>query len=231
MDQHELINSVKTKPSAFITFEGMDGAGKSTHIDYVASVFRDQGYGVVVTREPGGTPLGEKLRELLLHDKMNLETEALLMFAARREHLEQVIWPALKLGQIVICDRFTDSSFAYQGGGRSLSLAKLGELEYWVHPRFQPDLTFLFDLPPEVAQARISGNRELDKFESERGEFFTRVRQEYLRRASISPMRFRLIDATASIEDIRGNISQILTSFARSALRPKSWINPLEAGL
>ena len=156
----------------FITFEGIDGAGKSTHIAGVAELIRLHGYQVVSTREPGGTPLGEKLRELLLHEPMHLETEAMLMFAARREHLARVIEPALARGDWVVCDRFSDATYAYQGGGRGLDKAKFAVLEQWVHGHLQPDLTFLFDLPPGVAEQRISAQgRELDRFEQEKRDF------------------------------------------------------------
>lgn len=194
----------------FITFEGIDGAGKSTHIDFISSLVRDAAKEVVVTREPGGTELGEKLRALLLHEKMNLETEALLMFAARREHIEEVIEPALSRGAWVISDRFTDASFAYQGGGRGLSLDKLAALEAWVHPHLQPDITFLFDVPLEVASARLEAARTRDKFESEKEEFFQRVRAEYLRRANAFPARFRIIDSTQRIPDIQEQLRQML---------------------
>ncbi len=196
------------KPTGkFISFEGIDGAGKSTHIAYVAERLQNklQAYGVKVicSREPGGTPLGEALRELLLKQKMHLETEALLMFATRREHLAQVIEPALERGDWVISDRFTDASFAYQGGGRKLSLDKLNTLEQWVHPHLQPDLTLLFDVPLEVARARLDSTRELDKFEQEQADFFAATRNEYLRRAKEFPGRFRIIDSTLSIAAIR----------------------------
>lgn len=194
----------------FITFEGIDGAGKSTHLTFVAELLKAAGKTVIVTREPGGTPLGEKLRELLLHEKMHLETEALLMFAARREHLAQVIEPALARGDWVISDRFTDASFAYQGGGRKLSLAKLAALEQWVHPNRQPDLTLLFDVPLEVARARLDANRELDKFEQEKAEFFEATRQEYLRRAAEFPQRFRLIDSTQPISEVRQQLEKLV---------------------
>lgn len=190
----------------FITFEGIDGAGKSTHLDYFAQQLRAAGRTVIVTREPGGTPLGEKLRELLLYERMHLETEALLMFAARREHLAQVIEPALARGDWVISDRFTDASFAYQGGGRKLSLDKLRALEQWVHPHLQPDLTLLFDVPLEVARARLDATRALDKFEQEKTDFFAATRAEYLRRAAEFPQRFRVIDSTRSIEDTRAEL-------------------------
>ncbi len=194
----------------FVTFEGIDGAGKSTHIDFVADLLRTRGLKVVVTREPGGTPLGEKLRELLLHEKMHLETEALLMFAARREHLAEVIEPALARGEWVISDRFTDASFAYQGGGRGLDLDKLKTLEYWVHPDRQPDLTLLFDVPVSVARERLDATREPDKFEREKADFFSATREEYLRRAAEFPQRFRIIDSQQAILDIQTEIRKII---------------------
>ncbi|QRX82905.1 dTMP kinase [Glaciimonas sp. PAMC28666] len=194
----------------FITFEGIDGAGKSTHIGYVAALLRSRGLGVVTTREPGGTDLGEALRELVLHQKMHLETEAMLMFASRREHLAQVIEPALTRGDWVISDRFTDATFAYQGGGRKLALEKLDVLEQWVHPHLQPDLTLLFDVPLEVARARLDATRELDRFEQEKVTFFADTRAEYLRRAAQFPARFRIIDSTRSIADIQTSLEQIL---------------------
>ena len=196
-------------PGFFVSFEGIDGAGKSTHIESFAKLLQDRypSREVVMTREPGGTPLGEQLRKLLLDAPMHLETEALLMFAARREHIAQVIEPALQAGKIVISDRFTDASFAYQGGGRGLSLSKLNELELWVQARengtlLQPDLTILFDLPGSVAEARRSKVRVPDKFEKMDLEFFERVRQEYLRRAKDEEQRFYLVDATQSQEKI-----------------------------
>jgi dTMP kinase len=193
----------------FISFEGIDGAGKSTHIEAFGKLLQERypHREVVMTREPGGTPLGEQLRKLLLDAPMHLETEALLMFAARREHIDQVIEPALMAGKIVISDRFTDASFAYQGGGRGLSLEKLNELEKWVQIRqngafLQPDLTILFDLPGSIAEARRSKVRAPDKFEMMDLEFFERVRQEYLRRAKQDQQRFYLVDATQSQEAI-----------------------------
>jgi len=194
----------------FITFEGIDGAGKSTHIAFVADYVKQRGVELVSSREPGGTPLGEKLRELVLHEKMHLETEALLVFASRREHIAQVIKPALARGAWVISDRFTDSSFAYQGGGRGLDLAKLEALEQWVHPDLQPDLTLLFDVPLDVARARLDATRELDKFEQEKADFFAATRNEYLRRAAQFPQRFRVIDSTQSIAEIQLQIASIL---------------------
>jgi dTMP kinase len=196
----------------FITFEGIDGAGKSTHIEYVASQIKARGLNVIVTREPGGTPLGEKLRELLLHETMHLETEALLMFAARCEHLAEVIEPALARGDWVISDRFTDASFAYQGGGRGLDLDKLRALEQWVHPARQPDLTLLFDVPIDVARARLDAAREPDKFEREKADFFVATRTEYLRRAAEFPQRFRIIDSRHTIPEIQTEINQIIAS-------------------
>lgn len=198
------------QPGKFITFEGIDGAGKSTHIKYVAENLENLGITVITTREPGGTPLGETLRQLLLQEKMHLETEALLMFAVRREHIAQVIEPALKRGDWVISDRFTDASFAYQGGGRKLSLDKLNALEQWVHPHLQPDLTLLFDVPLAVARERLDATRNLDKFEQEQEAFFSGTRAEYLRRAAQFPERFRIIDSTQTIPSIRLELEQLL---------------------
>jgi dTMP kinase len=196
-------------PGYFISFEGIDGAGKSTHIDAFRHLMQKRfpQKDIVMTREPGGTPLGEQLRKLLLDAPMNLETEALLMFAARREHIAQVLEPALAAGKMVISDRFTDASFAYQGGGRGLSLSKLNALETWVQGRpdgslLQPNLTILFDLPGEVAEARRSKVRAPDKFEKMNLDFFEKVRQEYLRRAQENPKRFHLVDATQTPEAI-----------------------------
>lgn len=196
----------------FITFEGIDGAGKSTHIAYVADLLHGRGNTVITTREPGGTMLGEALRNLLLHEKMHLETEALLMFAARREHLAQVIEPALARGDWVISDRFTDATFAYQGGGRKLSLPKLAVLEQWVHPHLQPDLTLLFDVPLEVARARLDATRDLDRFEQEKTDFFAATRAEYLRRAAEFPERFRVIDSTQPITEVHKTLDKIVSS-------------------
>ena len=188
----------------FITLEGIDGAGKSTHHAWLATHLRMQGKTVISTREPGGTPLGEKLRALLLSEPMNLETEALLMFAARREHIGVVIEPALARGDWVVSDRFTDASFAYQGGGRGLAWAKLEQLERWVQGDLQPDLTFLFDLDVITAQQRLAstGNAP-DRFEQEQQAFFERVRNAYHRRVEATPSRFCLIDANQSIAAIQ----------------------------
>jgi dTMP kinase len=194
----------------FISFEGIDGAGKSTHIGFVNDFLVAQGKTVVSSREPGGTPLGEKLRELLLHEKMHLETEALLMFASRREHMAQVIEPGLDAGAWVLSDRFSDASFAYQSGGRGLDRSKMEALEHWVHPQLQPDLTLLFDVPLEVARERLDATRTLDKFEREQEEFFARCRAEYLRRAAQFPQRFAVIDSTRSIAATQDSIREAL---------------------
>jgi dTMP kinase len=198
----------------FITFEGIDGAGKSTHISFVSDLIRARGVELISTREPGGTPLSETLRELVLHEKMHRETEALLVFAARREHIAQVIDPALASGKWVVSDRFTDASFAYQGAGRGVERDKLEALEQWVHPHLQPDLTFLFDVPLEVARARLDATRDLDKFEREKADFFAATRNEYLRRAAQFPQRFRIIDSTRPIADIQAELSTLLKSIA-----------------
>ncbi len=194
----------------FITLEGMDGAGKSTHLAWLENHLRQRGLEVLVTREPGGTLLGEKLRELLLNEPMHPETEALMMFAARREHLHQVIWPALAKGTWVISDRFTDASFAYQGGGRGLDEERLRQLERWVQGDFQPDLTLLFDVPVEVSRARLANNATLDRFEQEKNDFFSRVRDAYLRRARAFPERIRVVDSSLPLEDIQGELATLL---------------------
>lgn len=194
------------KPSRgrFITLEGIDGAGKSTQHAWLVEHLRAQGREVVATREPGGTPLGEKLRALLLAEPMHLETEALLMFAARREHIDQVIEPALARGAWVVCDRFTDASLAYQGGGRGLSLDKLETLARWVLGPLKPDLTLLFDAPVEVAMQRLRANTpNPDRFEQEQQDFFERVRSAYLQIAANEPNRVRIIDARQTLDEIK----------------------------
>ena len=196
----------------FITFEGVDGAGKSTHLAWFTDALRQRGIDLVLTREPGGTPLGEKLREILLHEPMHAETEAMLMFAARREHLEQVIRPAMEQGTWVVSDRFSDASFAYQGGGRGVSIAKLEQLERWVQDDLQPDLTLLFDIPIEVARQRLASNASLDRFELEQGEFFERVRQAYLARAAKKPQRFIVIEAEKSISEVKQKLSEVIST-------------------
>lgn len=197
----------------FITLEGIDGAGKSTHHVWLVAELQGRGKTVVQTREPGGTPLGEKLRELVLHEPMHLETEALLMFAARREHLVRVIEPALERGDWVVCDRFTDASYAYQGGGRGLDWEKLQVLERWVHPHLSPDLTLLFDVPLEVAQARMAAAaREADRFELEAAEFHGRVRDAYHARAAAEPGRIRIIDGSQTLAQVKKQLEDILSS-------------------
>jgi dTMP kinase len=197
-------------PGKFISFEGIDGAGKSTHIGFVADFLRAHGKAVVSSREPGGTAVGEQLRDMLLHQTMHLETETLLMFASRREHMAQVIEPALARGEWVISDRFTDASFAYQGGGRGLDRAKMEALEQWVHPHLQPVLTLLFDVPLDVARARLDATRTLDKFEQEKQDFFAACRAEYLRRAAQFPNRIVVVDSTRTIDQTRATLGAIL---------------------
>lgn len=203
-----------TQRGKFITFEGIDGAGKSTHIQFVGDLIKARGQELVSSREPGGTPLGEKLRELWLHEAMHVETETLLVFASRREHIAQVIQPALERGAWVISDRFTDASFAYQGGGRGLPREKLEIMAHWVHADLEPDLTILFDVPLEVARARLDATRDLDRFEREKADLFFATRNEYLRRAAEFPQRFRVIDSTRSIEDIQRELADIVGKLA-----------------
>lgn len=197
-------------PGKFITLEGIDGAGKSTHIPQIAEQLQSRGREVLITREPGGTALGEKLRELLLHESMHPETETLLMFAARREHLEQVIRPALQRGVYVISDRFTDASFAYQCGGRGVDADKVRQLEAWVQGDFQPDLTLLFDVPVDVSSQRLAAARDPDRFERERGDFFACVRRAYLERAAQFPQRFRLIDSSRPLAEVKAVLDEII---------------------
>jgi dTMP kinase len=192
-------------PGRFITLEGIDGAGKSTHLAAIADQLQQRGAMVCMTREPGGTALGERLRTMLLDPalEVSIETEALLMFAARHEHLNRLIRPALQRGEWVVCDRFTDATFAYQGAGRGVNLRRLEELERWVHGDLQPDLTLYFDLPTGVARARLDAARSADRFEREQTEFFERVRQGYLDRARRFPGRFRVIDSAAPISQVQ----------------------------
>lgn len=194
----------------FITLEGIDGAGKSTHMKRLGEFLRARGLEVMITREPGGTELGEEIRNLVLHKKMHAETETLLMFAARREHLDKVILPALAGGTWVLSDRFTDASFAYQGGGRKVAQSKLKALQKWVHGTLQPDLTFLFDVPLEVAAARLRGTR--DKFEREEKAFFRKVRAAYLKRAARFPERIRVIDSTRPLDEVIKELEDIIIS-------------------
>lgn len=200
------------RPGKFITLEGIDGAGKSTQLEFLATALRARGLTVIVTREPGGTSLGERLRDLLLDQSatMHPETEALLMFAARREHLDKVIIPALNNGSWVISDRFTDASFAYQGGGRGLDWEKLAQLEQWVQDALQPDLTFYFDVPVELGRQRVSTLKTLDRFEQEQQDFFQRVRDAYLTRAQQFPVRIQIIDARQSVDEVKVAVEKTL---------------------
>ena len=198
----------------FISLEGIDGAGKSTQHQWLVEHLKAQGREVVATREPGGTPLGEKLRAVLLAEAMHLDTEALLMFAARREHVELVIRPALARGAWVICDRFVDASMAYQGGGRGLSTSRLSELAHWTLGDLKPDLTLLFDLPVEMAMTRLrAGTQNPDRFEQEKAEFFERVRATYLTIAAADPQRVRVIDARMALSEIHVILENIIASY------------------
>ncbi|MEY4470509.1 MAG: Thymidylate kinase [Pseudomonadota bacterium] len=202
----------------FISFEGIDGAGKSTHIERVAQIFRDAGRVLVLTREPGGTALSEKLRQLVLHDPMDALTEALLMFAARREHLVQVIEPALARGEVVLCDRFTDATFAYQGGGRGFDWQVLSQLEQMVQslPQGglrQPDLTVWFDLDPQIAAERLASARVPDKFEAQPTAFFAAVRDGYAKRMAEAPARFARIDAAQSVAAVGEDVAAVMQAW------------------
>lgn len=201
----------------FITLEGIDGAGKSTHQAWLADVIHKRGRALRVTREPGGTKLGEELRRILLNPEysMHAETEVLLMFAARREHIDKVIEPALARGEWVVCDRFTDATFAYQGGGRGVDWQHLEMLEQWAQRGLQPDLTLLFDLAPEVGRLRARGARSADRFEQERDDFYRRVRAAYLHRAADAPARIKVVDAARSIEEIQRQLMDIAGELCR----------------
>jgi dTMP kinase len=185
-----------TARGRFVTCEGIDGAGKSTQIAFIDSWLRSRGVDVLLTREPGGTPIGEALREMILHRPMQPRTETLLMFAARCEHVLAVIEPALAAGRWVLCDRFTDATYAYQSGGRGIAEADVATLERWVHPKLQPDLTLLFDLEPHIAAGRLARAQRSDRFEAEQRDFFTRVREHYLGRARAEPQRFFVVDTS-----------------------------------
>jgi dTMP kinase len=193
----------------FITVEGIDGAGKSTHIAGIADLLRQRGRSVVVTREPGGTPVGEKLREVLLSQVMDIDTETLLMFAARREHIAQVIAPALAKGQWVVSDRFTDATYAYQGSGGGLSKDRIGVLERWVSGELRPDLTLVFDVPVDTALGRLPGHRR-DRFESKDKAYFERVRAAYLERAAAEPGRIRVVDGAQQPSDVKKVVESIV---------------------
>lgn len=197
----------------FITLEGPEGAGKSTNRDYLARKLEEQGLEVVLSREPGGTPLAERVRELLLtpnDEPMAADTELLLVFAARAQHLAQVIAPALARGCVVLCDRFTDATYAYQGGGRGLSEARISQLENFVQGDLRPDLTLVFDLPIEVGLSRAAARGRLDRFEQEGSTFFNAVRQTYLERAQASPERYRIVDAAQSLEQVQEALDALL---------------------
>jgi dTMP kinase len=199
----------------FITLEGPEGAGKSTNREYLAERLREQGINVVLTREPGGTPLAERIRELLLDpsdEPMAADTELLLVFAARAQHLQQVIRPALAKGSVVLCDRFTDATYAYQGGGRGLSNERIAQLEQFVQGELRPDLTLIFDLPVEIGLARAAARGRLDRFEQEGRGFFEAVRQAYLQRAKQAPQRYRVLDAGQTLAQVQADIDALLPS-------------------
>ncbi|MGE8502238.1 MAG: dTMP kinase [Pseudomonas sp.] len=199
----------------FITLEGPEGAGKSTNREYLAERLREQGVEVLLTREPGGTPLAERIRELLLapsDEPMAVDTELLLVFAARAQHLQQVICPALAKGSVVLCDRFTDATYAYQGGGRGLSIERIAQLEQFVQGELRPDLTLIFDLPVEVGLARAAARGRLDRFEQEGRGFFEAVRQAYLQRAEQAPQRYRVLDAGQTLTQVQADIDALLPS-------------------
>ena len=200
------------KRGKFITLEGMDGAGKSTHIPNIIAALKTRDVEVVSTREPGGTRLGEQLRALLLHDTMHPETETLLMFAARREHIANVIEPALKRGAYVLSDRFTDATYAYQCGAKGVASTKIKQLERWVQGNLQPDMTLLFDVPVEISMKRLSSAREPDKFEREDAKFFEKLRQAYLTRAKENPARFRVIDANQTLDKVKALVEEIIST-------------------
>lgn len=197
----------------FITLEGIEGAGKSTMLNFISEQLQQAGNEVVVTREPGGTHVGEKLREILLdnnNDQLSDDAELLIIFAARAQHLQQVIRPALDAGHYVVCDRFTDASYAYQGGGRGMSTERIKQLEHWVQQGLKPDLTILFDLDVATGLRRAGKRGEADRFEQEHVDFFERIRQCYLDRASVEPDRFRVIDAASSVDNVKQQIQSVL---------------------
>ena len=199
-----------TRTGRLITVEGIDGAGKSTHLPWLKELLERKGRQVWITREPGGTPLGERLRDLLLHEPMAPLAELLLMFAARREHCEREIWPRLRAGEWVVSDRFTDATYAYQGGGHGLDAAQIAELEHFALDAFQPDMTLIFDVPVDVGRARLAAGRTLDKFERQQVEFFERVRAVYLARAAADPQRCRVVDSTRPPSAVRDQLEAIV---------------------
>ena len=197
----------------FVTLEGGEGAGKSTNLEYIKHHLEAAGVPLLVTREPGGTPLGEKVRELLLnpdHAAMSSDAELLLMFAARAQHLHELILPAIAQGSWVLCDRFTDATYAYQGGGRGIDAGRIRLLEDWVQRGFQPDMTLLFDLPVELGLQRAGKRGALDRFEQEQKVFFEQVRQAYLQRARAAPQRFRIIDAAQELAAVQQRLDQVI---------------------
>lgn len=207
------------KSAKFITLDGIDGAGKSTHIKYMKQWFEEHNIPTVFTREPGGTPVGESLRQILLDTttKVSLETETLMVFASRMQHLEEVIYPALTEGKWVISDRFTDATYAYQGGGRGVANERIAILEQWVQQGFQPDLTLIFDVPLHVASARLADARQKDRFEQEQSSFFERTRSAYLQRAATNSERYTVLDASDTKEAIQQKIAQILIQLKEQA--------------
>jgi dTMP kinase len=208
-----------TMRGRFLTLEGLDGAGKSTQLAFIREWFAQRGIDVQFTREPGGTPIGEQLRKLLLsiETEVSLDTETLLLFAVRNEHIVQVIEPALAAGRWVVCDRFTDATYAYQGGGRGVDPARIAALEQWVQRGLQPDLTLLFDLAPEVAAERMAKSRELDRFEREELDFHIRVRDAYLARARGEPARFAVFDASRSVAEVHQQLGARLERLLEQA--------------
>lgn len=196
----------------FITLEGIDGAGKSTHLKWLAAFLESHGIAVQLTREPGGTELGESLRKLLLENTQRLhpETEALLVFAARREHLDKIILPALAAGRWVICDRFTDATYAYQSGGSGIAWERIAILEKWVQGELQPDITLCFDVAPEVGRSRSGRIKRPDRFEQEQEAFYQRVREAYLQRAREHPQRIHMVDAGVEIDEIQSRLAALV---------------------
>ena len=204
----------------FLTFEGVEGAGKTSNLQHAKALIEATGKEVIVTREPGGTEVGERIREVLLNPDlpaMHSDTELLLMFASRAEHYQHKILPALEAGQWVLCDRFTDASFAYQGGGRQISQSRISDLETWVLGDFRADQTYLFDLPVEIGLARAKARSAADRIEQEQVEFFERIRQCYLERAQNEPERFTVVDASQALENVQSQLSQAVSDLLESA--------------
>lgn len=203
----------------FITIEGGEGVGKTTNIDYIKAIMNDVGIDYIATREPGGTPLAETIRDLLLDAKqksMSDDTELLLMFAARAQHLNELIRPALARGQWVLCDRFTDATYAYQGGGRGIDTDRIAQLENWVQGDLRPDVTLLLDVPVDIGMARAASRSEPDRFEQEKLAFFERVRATYLARAEADPVRYRVIDASLSLAEVHTQINDVMQAVLES---------------